>query len=95
MKGRDLADIGLTGDGRKMRELQATIESVERACAPLSAAEDPHLGNALLNVALGHLVAQYGQLGTAGILSRIVDALATENMPQSPEEAMDVLRTHG
>ncbi len=53
------------------------------------------MGNALLNLSLGYLIDLHGQPGTAMILSRVVDALMSDQLPNLSDRALDAVRLDG
>jgi len=50
------------------------------------------VGNALLNLSLGYLIDLHGQPGAATILSRVVDALMSDQLPTRSDRALDAVR---
>jgi len=77
---------------QKMQLLQQTIRKIDATVMRLDSAHEPYIGNALLNLALGHLIETHGQKTTAGMLARVVDTLAVEQMAGRAEGALDAGR---
>lgn len=76
----------------RLDDLKLIMKDFERALAPHAATAGDHTGNALLNMALGYLLEQYGRERTAALLARIVEGLWSNTLPDSPERALDVFR---
>lgn len=79
-------------EAQKMQLLKQTIRKIDATVMRLDAEHDPYIGNALLNLALGHLIEMHGQKTTAGMLARVVDTLAVEQMASRAEGALDAVR---
>jgi hypothetical protein len=92
--------VGLSGDTivndeQKMEALQHAMAQLQASCAKLPVRCESHVGNALLNLSLGYLIDLHGQPGAATILSRLVDALMSDQLPNRSDRALDAVRLDG
>jgi len=72
--------------------LEETLVRVAAVFKTLPEPCQPHLGNALLNLALGRLVEEHGQMATAQLLARVQDSLSMNECPATSEAAIDCFR---
>lgn len=77
---------------RPLDDLQLVMSDFEQALKPHVAAAGDHAGNALLNLALGYLLEQYGRERAAALLARIVEEIWSNTLPEAPDRALDVFR---
>jgi len=79
-------------DEQKLESLQHAMAQLQATCARLPVKCEKHVGNALLNLSLGYLIDLHGQPGAATILSRVVDALMSDQLPTRSDRALDAVR---
>jgi len=71
-----------------MEHLQAALTSLPDRC-------HSSRGNALLNLALGALVQQYGQWATAQLITCVYERLTAGEFPECRDRALDPFRLDG
>lgn len=79
----------------QVAELQSVmnrIQSAVRHVVPRS--HEAYVGNALLNLAVSHMVSETGAQRTATILIRLVDLVLERDEPPSPDAPIDLTATH-
>ena len=78
----------------ELAHLQVVMERIQRAVRQVVPPEQrAYIGNALLNLAVCHMVRETGSQRTATILIRLVDSVL-DHEPPSPEAALDLTATH-
>jgi hypothetical protein len=79
----------------ELAEVQFVMQRIQSAMRDLvPSAQQSYIGNALLNLAVGHLLRETGAQRTATILIRLVDAVVENDEPPPPEAAIDLTATH-
>jgi hypothetical protein len=75
--------------------LEEAMAHLEAALTSLPDRYHSYRGNALLNLALGALVEQYGQGATAQLITRVYEKLTAGEFPECRDRALDPFRLDG
>ncbi len=74
---------------REVTQIHRAMQAVQKALRPLEACHEPHLANALLNLAVTRMIEETSAKCTAQVLNRLAEMIRTYPAPP-PELAIDL-----